>query len=159
MHSSAHQSAFILLLTLLSGCASSTAIQRYSESTSEFSSPPKVTTNTYSPNDIYRVYQQASTGFVSIKTLRDDVEERADDFAKRQGKTFIVLGEQISHPPYILGNFPRIEIVFAVVDKPAEAQSAVAPDKYAQIERLKKLLDEGAITKEEYDREKAKILN
>ena len=31
-------------------------------------------------------------------------------------------------------------------------------DKYDSLEKLKKLLDEGAISKEEYDREKAKIL-
>ena len=30
----------------------------------------------------------------------------------------VVLGEGISQPPYILGNFPRIEIVFAAIDKP-----------------------------------------
>jgi hypothetical protein len=32
-------------------------------------------------------------------------------------------------------------------------------DKYAVLEQLKKLLDDGALTQEEYDREKAKILN
>ena len=32
-------------------------------------------------------------------------------------------------------------------------------DKYADLERLKKLLDDGALTQGEYDREKAKILN
>ena len=63
---------------------------------------------------------------------------RADDFAQRQGKSALVLGERISEPPYIFGNFPRIEIVFALVDKPPE-KSAVPPkqDKYAELEKLK----------------------
>ena len=71
----------------------------------------------------------------------------------------VVLGEQISQPPYILGNFPRIEIVFAVVDSnERQTQSTTWHDKYAEIERLKKLLDQGALTQEEFDREKAKLL-
>ena len=71
----------------------------------------------YSQDRIYRVFQQGSTGFTSIETLREDVEARATTFCERQGKGMLVLGERISPPPYILGNFPRIEIIFAVVDK------------------------------------------
>ena len=35
-----------------------------------------------------------------------------------------MLGERISEPPYIMGNFPRIEIVFALINKEAAAPSA-----------------------------------
>jgi hypothetical protein len=70
-----------------------------------------------------------------------------------------VLGEQISEPPYILGNYPRIEIIFALIDKPTDTHPAPQRDKYADLERLKNLLDDGALTQEEYDNEKAKILN
>jgi len=45
----------------------------------------------------------------------------------------------------------------------AEPKSETIPiperDKYADLERLKKLLDDGALTQEEFDREKAKILS
>ena len=74
--------------------------------------------NHYPVSDIYRVSQQASTGFVSISSLREEVEARAKAFCDAQGKATVVLGEKISQPPYILGNFPRIEIVFACIDKP-----------------------------------------
>ena len=149
----------LALAAMLSGCATSTPIQRYSESSSSFSTPPELITNTYAAKDIYRIYQRAATGFVSIQTLRDNVEHRAQEYAERQGKSFVVLGEQISHPPYILGNFPRIEIVFALIDKNEKPSAQqIPPDKYTQLEKLKKLLDEGAITKEEFDKEKAKIL-
>ena len=144
---------------LACGCATSTSVQRLSESKSAFSEPPVLITSNYPASDIFRIYQRGATGFVSIQSLREDLEQRADDFSKRQGKSFVVLGEQISHPPYILGNFPRIEIVFALIDKPSDAGVPGAPqDKYSQLERLKKLLDEGALTREEYETEKAKLL-
>lgn len=97
---------------------------------------------------------------VSIQSIRQAAEQRAEEFARRQGKSFTVLGEKISQPPYILGNFPRIEIVFALIPK-TDAKIASAPassDKYADLERLKKLMDSGALTKEEFEREKAKLL-
>ena len=72
----------------------------------------------YTDSDLYRVYEQAATGFVPISALREEVEDRAEKFCTRQGKRMVLLGEKISQPPYILGNFPRIEIVFAAVDKP-----------------------------------------
>lgn len=144
----------------ISACATSSPIQRYSESKSSFSDPPELMSNQYAGKDIYRVYHRASTGFVSIQSIREAAEQRADDFARRQEKSIVVLGEQISQPPYILGNFPRIEIVFAVVDA---SQATIAPspqrDKYAELEKLKKLLDQGALTQEEFEREKAKLLN
>jgi hypothetical protein len=142
---------------VLVGCATSSPIERYGESRSHFSKSPELISNNYPATDIYRIYQRASSGFESIQSIRQLVEKRAEDFAQRQGKSFVVLGEQISEPPYILGNFPRIEIVFALIDKPND----ITPQetKYDELEKLKKLLDEGAITKDEFDREKAKILN
>lgn len=147
------------VLALASGCASSSPIQRYSGSESKFSDDPVLMKHEYPDKDVFRIYHRAATGFVSIQSVREAAEQRAEDFAKRQGKSFIVLGEKTSNPPYILGNFPRIEIVFALINKtPDTAQPAIVTDKYVAIERLKKLLDEGALTKEEFEREKAKVL-
>ena len=110
--------------------------------------------------ELYRVYQRGATGFVSIQDVRQTVEKRAVEFCERQGKTMRVVSEQLSNPPYILGNFPRIEIVFACVDKPKTEQLPIFEDvQYERLTNLKKLLDEGIITKEEFDREKSKILN
>ncbi|MGI8604091.1 MAG: hypothetical protein ACR2OZ_14020 [Verrucomicrobiales bacterium] len=70
----------------------------------------------YPARDVYRVYQRAATGFTTIASLREEVETRAMTFCQRQGRGIVVIGERISQPPYILGNFPRIEIVFVCVD-------------------------------------------
>jgi hypothetical protein len=69
------------------------------------------------------------------------------------------LTEHTSNPPHILGNFPRIEIVFDCVERQS-ASTAVASDaKYGKLANLKQLLDTGAITQTEFATEKAKILN
>lgn len=104
------------LAAVLTSCATSTPVQRYAESQSNFSSPPVLMSHNYPASSIYRLYQRASTGFTPISSLREEIEARAQTFCARQGKGMIVLGERISQPPYILGNFPRIEIVFACVD-------------------------------------------
>ena len=144
---------------LFSGCATSSPIQRYSESRSHFGNPPELMSHDYPAKDVYRVFHRASTGFTSIQSIRKAAMRRVDDFAQRQGKSALVLGERISEPPYILGNFPRIEIVFALVDKPLETSGVTLErNKYDELEKLKKLLDEGVLTREEFEKEKAKIL-
>lgn len=75
------------------------------------------------------------------------------------------VSETASTPPHILGNYPRVELVFQCVDRPSAASAtnaapaaAPATTKYQQLESLKKLLDSGALTQAEFDREKAKVL-
>jgi len=106
----------ILAAVVFAGCATSTPIQRYGESKSKFRDGVPVMSTEIPEGNWYRTYVQGATGFVPISALREDVESRAESFARRQGKKMVVLGERISQPPYILGNFPRIEIVFATVD-------------------------------------------
>ena len=150
----------LLTVTLLGvGCATSSPIQKHVGSESSFNNPTELISHDYPDEDIYQVYHRASTGFVSIQSIRQSAEQRASNFAAQQGKDFVVLGEQISEPPYILGNFPRIEIVFALIDKVTTPTTETRSDKYGDLERLKKLLDDGAITQDEYDTEKAKILS
>lgn len=108
---------YLFTIILLAGCAVSSPIQRYSESKSAFSTGPVLMSHDFPTNSIYRVYHQASTGFVPIQSIRQEAEQRAAEFCRRQGKVMVLLGEKISQPPYILGNFPRIEIVFACVDQ------------------------------------------
>ena len=147
------------IVLALGGCAMSSPIQQYGDSQSAFKKPPELISHNYPEQDIYRIYHRAATGYVSVATIRQSAEQRAEDFAFRQGKGLVVLGEQISKPPYILGNFPRIEIVFALIDtRPSEALAA-GRDRYTDLERIKKLLDQGALTQDEFDWEKTKILN
>ena len=106
-----------LAAMILVGCAYETPIQRYSESRSKFRTPPMLMSNNIPEKDIYRIFQQGATGFVPISSIRTDLEAQAEKFCERQGKVMLPLGSSISHPPYILGNFPRMELVFACVDK------------------------------------------
>ena len=145
-----------LLVTLsLSGCATSTPIQRLSESRSHFSEEPKLRPHNFPAEDVYRIYHRAATGFVSLDSIREAAEQRALRFAQGQGREVVFLGERTSSPPHILGNFPRIEIVFALggTSRPAGAES-----KYDLLEQLKRMLDEGVLTPAEYEIEKAKVL-
>jgi putative oligomerization/nucleic acid binding protein len=109
-------------------------------------------------NPTFRVFQQAGSSFVSVQSVREDAEQRATAFCDRKGKAMESLTETTSTPPYILGNFPRIEIVFDCIDKPGSLPSSSGGDKYGQLAKLKQLLDSGAITQDEFNREKAKIL-
>ena len=142
---------------LLLGCATSSPIQRYDQSRSHFTKAPELLTNNFPADDIYCIYHRGSTGFTSIESLRDEVTKRAETFAKQQDKSMVVLGERTSQPPYIFGNFPRIELVFALTDK-STSTFPLPPDKYSQLEKLKTLLDKGVLTKEEFEQEKAKVL-
>ncbi len=108
---------FLLIIVLITGCATSSPIARYNESRTYFNSRPRLIKNEYPDSDIYTLYERGASGFVSIETLRSNLERRAELFANRQNKSIVVLGEKISEPPYILGNFPRIQIVFALIDK------------------------------------------
>ena len=148
----------------LGGCANTTAVLPVTSSKSEFASAvfsgetvqlEKQTTGA----EVFRVFQQGATGFVSVANVRDGVEEIAPKHCARKGKTVRQIQETTSKPPHILGNFPRVEWLFECVDPP---KSASAPrtdsDKLGQLERLKKLLDSGALTQQEFEREKAKLL-
>ena len=120
-----------------------------------------LTINASSPDvEEYRVFHQGATGFVSVQTVRDDAEQRATAFCERKNKVFKPIREAISKPPHILGNFPRIEIVFGCVDKVSTAAPPASTDrKYEKLIELKKLLDSGVLTQHEFEREKTKVLN
>ena len=143
----------------LGSCAGSSPVQKYAESKSAFGKNPALSRRDIAVTQLFRVYEQGATGFVPMASVRETAEKRAQDFCGREGKGMSVVGEQISHPPYILGNFPRIEIAFTCVEKPVARQSPVQDDQYTKLTRLKKLLDDGVITSEEFDQQKSKILN
>jgi len=111
--------------------------------------------------EIYRLFEQGATGFVSLESLRDSVENLATKFCVRKGKIVRTVKETTSKPPHILGNFPRLEWQFECVDSPKLAGTAVTSptvDKLTQLERLKKLMENGTLTVQEFTSEKAKVL-
>jgi|ERR1051326_2712087 hypothetical protein len=148
----------MLATSLLGACAVSSPIQKYSQSDSPFGKNPALTNHNISASQLYRVYEQGATGYVPISAVRETAEKRAEDYCARQEKRVTVVGEQMSHPPYILGNFPRMEIIFACVDKPSSIRPAGQDEQYTKLTNLKKLLDDGVITREEFEQQKAKIL-
>lgn len=111
--------------------------------------------------EVYRAFYQggSGSGFVSVSNVREAVEEMATKHCARKGKAARPLQETTSKPPHVLGNFPRVEWLFECVDQVrANAPDPASIGKLGQIERLKKLLDSGALTQQEYEREKTKIL-
>jgi putative oligomerization/nucleic acid binding protein len=149
---------------MFGACASSSTIQPASKSKSGFEGAvykgeEKVVTEDNSGAERYRVFEHGATGFVSLQSVRETAEQRANQFCDKQGKWAKTLIEHTSTPPHILGNFPRVELIFVCADKAATAGSSTFEDqRYIKLMNLKKLLDSGVITKEEFEREKAKIL-
>jgi Short C-terminal domain len=154
----------IASMIILTACSTSSTIKKASESKSAFDDAAYegeefVVNNAISDEDAYRIFHQASTGFTSIQSIRNSAEKRASDFCKKQGKEMQTLRERTSSPPHILGNFPRIEIVFSCLKNKEGVEAINNNDKYKKIESLKRLLDDGALTNEEYQVEKTKILS
>ena len=152
-------------LLLLLGCASSSPIQPASTSRSGFEGAvyggESVTISANSDGgEEYRIFHQGASGFVSVQTVRDDVETRGKEFCDRKGKAMKSLQETASNPPHILGNFPRVEIVFECIERPSlVAPADVGETKYTKLGSIKKLLDNGVLTQAEFEIEKAKILS
>jgi hypothetical protein len=163
----AHRMALALMgaCSFLVGCEVTGPIQPAESTKSAFDAAVyKGTTVTVKPApagaETYRVFIKGATGFVSMSSVRSDAEQRATEFCDRRGKEMESLTETTSNPPYILGNFPRIEIVFHCIAKSAPlVLPAVTDPKYTKLIDLKKLLDSGVVTQAEFDSEKAKILS
>ena len=106
-----------------------------------------------------RISHRGLTGFTSVGSVRQSAEARAVEFCERRGEAMTPITEQISSSPHILGNFPRAEIVFVCTEKSGAVRpGAGSEDSYRKLLRLKQLLDAGAISQEEFDREKGEIL-
>ncbi len=104
----------------------------------------------------YRIFHQASTGFVSKQSIRESLHKRAESFCKNKGeKKPVIIKELASGSVMIPGNFPKVEAVFVCMDN----EFSNSNNRYDEIFRLKELLDGGAITQNEYDVEKKKLLS
>lgn len=155
---------FAVSASLLSGCSVASTIQPAMSSNSSFEGAvypgESVTINRNPGLEEFRIFHQGATGFISVQTIRESAQRRAFEYCDQSGKSLKTLQETTSKPPHILGNFPRIEIIFGCVERKSnEIQSFTEEQKYKNISNLKSLLDTGAISKEEYDAEKFKILN
>ncbi|CAB1219250.1 SHOCT domain-containing protein [Acinetobacter bouvetii] len=155
---------FIVSVLLISSCSSVPPIQSALKSKSSFENavfggetvildqPIK------NSEESYRIFRKAATGFVSLQTVRENAEHASITFCERKNKAMHSLTETAARPPYILGNFPRIELVFECIEKTENGNNNNPVGKYEKLTALKKLLDDGVLTKQEFEKEKAKVL-
>lgn len=108
----------LICITILAvSCRPAASIQRYSETVSSFNNISRVQIyGAYPERDIYVIYARGKSGFTSIDGLRSSLQNQIGKFASKQKRRFVFLNEQTSKPPYIFGNYPRIEIVFALTE-------------------------------------------
>jgi hypothetical protein len=66
--------------------------------------------------DTFMVSRQAATGFSGIGNLKAEAFQEANQYCVSQGKSFQVVRTSEAKPPYILGNFPRVEVQFMCLD-------------------------------------------
>ncbi len=81
---------------LLAGCADETGIVKTGQGS-------------------YMLSKRGATGWSPIEALRVDVLQEAGTFCAQQNKTLQVSDTEQSHPPYLLGNFPRVTIQFKYI--------------------------------------------
>ena len=67
--------------------------------------------------DTFMVSHQAATGFSGLGTLKADAVKEANEYCIGQNKNIRIVNTSESSPPYILGNYPRVEIQFMCLDK------------------------------------------
>ena len=117
----------VALAAALASCAVATPVQRLSVGQSAFAGAvfPGETVALGKPSpgvEQFRVFQQGATGFVSIQAVRVGVQNSATQFCGRKGQAYRGVSETAALPPYIPGNFPRVELVFECVESPSLAQ-------------------------------------
>lgn len=162
----------ILTITLnLVGCSSMSNIERADTTESYFDKTFYGGKLVYKyPNKFdgmtYRIFHQASSGFVSVASIKQSAEMRSNKFCKDiigdNGKMFTITETESSPFPFKPGNLPKIEIVFGCVKSQQQEQSTslnTSSNKYTRLKGLKELLDEKIITQDEFNTEKQKILN
>jgi hypothetical protein len=67
--------------------------------------------------DTYMITNQAASGFSGLSTLKTEAIQDGSNFCAKQGKYIRIISTQNSNPPYVLGNFPYVEIQFMCLSK------------------------------------------
>jgi hypothetical protein len=157
---------YFLLAFILTGCTTASGIQIVEKSKSGFDTAivykGKETILDINENNEqeYRIFHQGATGFTPSTAVRNSAEKRAQAFCKQKNKNMKAIRERASTPPHILGNWPRIEIIFICTEsKQIDIDNSTNNKKYNQLVDLKKLLDQGILSEQEFNQEKAKILS
>jgi len=156
-----------IVCLFLTACSVASSIQRAEQSKSGFDGAVYEGEETVIRNDIpdseaYRIFHQGATGFVSVQSVRNSAESRAEGFCNNKGLRYELLRERVSVGVQVAGNFPRSELVFTCVSTNTNQNVPHSPktstNRYDELRELKSLLDEGVITQKEYEQEKSEIL-
>ncbi len=115
--------AAVAAAALLSSCVGAPTIQPAATSKSHFEGNDypgeTITLNRPTPGEeSYRVFEQGRTGMVSLQSMRSGAEEKARAYCQGKGKAMHGLVETAARPPYIQGNFARVELIFECIAKP-----------------------------------------
>jgi len=65
--------------------------------------------------DTYIITKQAATGFSGLGNLKSDAMKEAYAQCGKTGKSVQIVESQETKPPYMLGNYPRVDITFRCV--------------------------------------------
>jgi hypothetical protein len=157
---------YLLLVLILAGCTTASGIQIVEKGNSGFDTAiiykGKETILDVNENNEqeYRIFHQGASGFTPSTAVRHSAEKRAQAFCKQKNKSMKAIRERASTPPHILGNWPRIEIIFICTEtKQVDIDNSSNNKKYDQLVNLKKLLDQGILSEQEFNQEKVKILS
>jgi hypothetical protein len=66
-------------------------------------------------SDTYMISKQAATGFSGMGSLKADVMREAYNKCNSERKAVEVVESNESKPPYVLANYPRIDLTFRCV--------------------------------------------
>ncbi len=62
------------------------------------------------------ITKQAATGFSGLGNMKAEVLQEASAYCKKEGKTMSIVNYQETKGPYILGNYPRVDLTFRCAD-------------------------------------------
>ena len=117
-------------VALLCACSGMSPILLASSSKSDFDdavySGESTVLNRNPGVEEYRVFHQGAPSFVSVESVRQSAERRATEFCSKSGKRMMGFNERHSNPPHILGNFPRVELIFRCVDSTVQATGSAS---------------------------------
>lgn len=60
----------------------------------------------------FMIAKQQATGFPGLGSMKAEVIQEASAHCKKEGAELELTNAQETKPPYILGNYPRVEIEF-----------------------------------------------
>ena len=61
---------------------------------------------------MFMMSKQAATGFPGLGNLKAEVLTEANAHCQQMNKSMRVINSSETQPPYILGNYPRVEVQF-----------------------------------------------